>query len=281
LAGALWLALATVAFPADPEAASPAGDPATLAAAGRYAEAYAALKARGSNADSEALRELARATLIRGIDSQDAFERWAALRAARRLKAPELAAAALRQLESDSRYEQALALEILARNAPEISRAAFVTALASPHRTVRLRALRALHDAEQRSALQERIAVMATDDPDPDIRIVAIRTLRDWRALDTLPHLRRAVGDKAPAVREEAVMALVVLADPPVADIVQQRIAEASDGELVGALRLAGMVPSRNLLSVASPYLSHTDPEVRIAAAAAILSITSADARLP
>lgn len=276
---ALAVCLAATAAGAEPAAPPPAA--LSLAADGRFAEAYAALTAAGADRDVEALQALARATLARGIDSDDVFERWAAMRAARRLAEPALAGPALRQLESDGRYEQALALEILATAAPRRSRAAFVTALDSPHRTVRLRALRALRDAEQREALVGRVAVLAGEDPDPDVRVVAVRTLREWNAFEAMPTLRRAVDDPVPAVRQEAVTALVRLGDAQVSDLVRARLAGAAPEDRARALRLAGLVPSRDLLPVVSPFLSDGDPEVRSAAAAAILAIAAGQPALP
>lgn len=277
------LAVLTPAWSTPVRADDPVPTPAALALAieGRYGEAVAALTERGDQDDPEALQALARALLVRGIDSPDAFERWAAMRAARTLADPALAAPALRRLESDGRYEQALALEILTRAAPQASFAAFVTALDSPHRTVRLRALRALHDTDQRPAVEERIGALVTDDPDPDVRVVAVRTLRDWHAFDTIPQLRRAVEDPAPAVRQEAVTALVTLGDPEIATLVRQRLAEVPPQERARTLRLAGRVPSRGLLPVISPFLADSDPEVRSAAAAAVLSIAGAEHALP
>ncbi len=270
-AGVLALAVAAAADPAP----TPPVDAQALAQDGRYAEAYAALIARGADRDPTALRALARAMLMHGIDSPETFERWAAMRAARNLREPELAGPALRQLEGDGRYEQALALEILSSSAPRASRAAFITALDSPHRTIRLRALRALHDAEDRETLQERIATLTTDDPDPDVRIVAVRTLRDWGASGSLTSLRRAATEGTPAVRQEAVAALIVLGDPKLVDLVRQSLADAPPTERARAIRLAGMVPSPSLLPMVIPFLSDADPEVRTAAAAAVLSITA------
>jgi HEAT repeat protein len=277
-------ALALRAAPATAAEPTPAPTPAAavaLAADGRYAEAYAALNAGDGAHDPQALHDLAEATLVHGIDSPDVFERWAALRAGRALRDPALAGPAFRQLAGDGRYEQALALEILANVAPEASRGAFLTALDSPHRTIRLRALRALHDAPRRAELIPRVAVLVTDDPDPDVRVVAVHTLRDWYATGTLVALRRAVGDPAPVVRREAVAALVVFGDPELSNIVRQRLAEAPGEDRASALRLAGLVPSRTLLPAIGPFLSDSDPEVRTAAAAAVLSITAAETALP
>lgn len=280
LTGVLAATLAAASFAAADPAPTPPADVA-LAAEGRYAEAYAALTARGAERDATALQALARATLVRDMDSPDAFERWAALRAARAVPDPVFAGPALRQLDGDGRYEQALALEILAESAPDASRGAFVTALDSPHRTIRLRALRALHDAAERNELIPRLAALATDDPDPDVRVVAVRTLRDWHARAALAPVRQAVADRSPAVCREAVITLVAFGDPTLSSAIRQRLAEVPPQERAHVLRLAGLVPAHSLLPAIGPFLSDADPEVRAAAAAAVLGITSAEVALP
>ena len=253
-----------------------------LAADGRFAEAYAALAARGADRDAEALQALARALLVHGMESPDSFERWAALRAARMVPDPAFAAPALRQLTGDGRYEQALALEILAASAPDASRGAFITALDSPYRTVRLRAVRALRGAAiGRDDLVPRLAALSTDDPDPDVRVAAVRTLRDWRATAALPHLRRAAGDRSPAVGREAVTTLVEFGDPTLSSIIRERLASAPAEQRSHVLRLAGLVPARSLLPAVGPFLSDGDPEVRAAAAVAVLGIVGTEGALP
>lgn len=273
-------ALAAAALAAAEPAPLPPADLA-LAAEGRYAEAYAALTTRGAERDAAALQALARATLVRDMDSADVFERWAALRAARAVPDPAFAGPALRQLDGDGRYEQALALEILAASAPDASRGAFLTALDSPHRTIRLRALRALHDAAERSELVPRVAALATDDADPDVRVVAVRTLRDWHAIAALAQVRQAVTDRSPAVAREAVLTLVSFGDPTLSGLVRQRLAEVPPEQRAHVLRLAGLVPAHSLLPAIGPFLSDTDPEVRTTAAAAVLGITTAEVALP
>lgn len=254
----------------------------TLAADGRFAEAYAALAGRGAERQPEDLQALARALLVRGMDSPDAFERWAALRAARTAPDPALVAPALRQLTGDGRYEQALALEILAASAPEASRGAFVTSLDSPHRTVRLRAVRALRAAEaNRDELIPRFAALATDDPDPDVRVAAVRTLRDWRAVAAMAEIRRAVSDRSPGVCREAVVTLVGFGDPLLSSVIRERLATAPAEQRAQVLRLAGLVPAHSLLPAVGPFLSDGDPEVRAAAAAAVLGIAAGEVALP
>lgn len=246
-------------------------DPSALAAAGRFEEAYARLLDEGKTKDPTALRELSRAVLGRAIRSPFEYERWAGLRAGRLLDDPSLAAPARERLDS-GRYEQSLAIEILARSDPEGSRDAFVAALDSPHRAVRMRALRALRPRPETS-LVPRLVMLATEDGDPDVRVLAIRTLADWQARDSVPSLRATLDDPVKAVQQETVRALVALGDPDIAATVRRRIAEAGPESRAAALRLAALVPRTELLDDVGAYLGDPEPEVRVAAAAAVLSI--------
>jgi hypothetical protein len=268
------LCVAAVGTGAAAWAADAAAAPATLAADGRVDETYQRLIDTQRSHDPVALQALSRAVMARAIRSEDAFERWAGLRAARALSDPALVAPARAQLHSGSRYEEALALEILARNDPEGSREDFVAALDSPYRTIRMRALRALRPhADDTTAA--RLAVVAADDADPDVRILAIRTLQQWNARSAVASLRRGLDDAVPAVQLETVRALVALGDSDVSATVLQRVAQAAPADRVAALRLASLVPLEpTALEALGPYLADPDPEVRVAAAVAVLTLT-------
>lgn len=269
------LAVALCLLGAPAVAAAADGAVAALAAEGQFAQAYQRLRDEGRSGDPAALRALSHAALERALRSPDTFERWAGLRAARGVADRALAEAARAQLHGDSRYEEALALEILARGDPEGGRDAFVAALDSPYRTVRLRALRALQPRRD-DALVTRLAILATADADPDIRVLAIRTLAQWGAGGAVASLRRAVDDPVAAVQQEAVRALVALGDDEVAALVRERLAHGAPETRVASLRLARLVPAPELLDAIGPYLADPDPEVRVAAAAAVLAITRA-----
>lgn len=249
-----------------------AADPTALVAEGPVGDAYRRLVEERRSQDPASLQELSRAVLEHAIRSDDAFERWAGLRASRLVADPALAAAARDQLHSGSRYEEALALEILAKADPVGSRDDFVTALDSPYRTVRLRALRALQPRPDET-LVVRLAILATNDDDPDIRVLAIRSLQRWAMPDAVPPLRRGLNDPVPAVQQETVKALAALGDPELPAAVRQRIVEASPETRIAALRLAALVPQPEMLDTVGPFLADANPEVRVAAAAAVLAI--------
>jgi HEAT repeat protein len=137
--------------------------------------------------------------------------------------------------------------------------------------------LRALQPSPD-DALAARLAEIAADDTDPDVRVLAIRILKQWDARGTVASLRRGLDDSVPAVQQETVKALVALGDREVSATVLQRIAQAQPDERVAALRLASLVPSQSAaLDAVGPYLDDPNPEVRIAAAAAVLILTPAD----
>jgi HEAT repeat protein len=274
VAATVWVvAVAVTAVPADDAGpAAPLAQAEALGREGRFSEAYQRLVDGHRAGDAAALRGLARALLVRAMGSEDAFERWAGLRAARGLADPAFVAPARAQLRSGSRYEEALALEILATADAEGGRDAFVAALDSPFRTVRMRGLRALSPRPD-PTLTPRLMLLATEDSDPDVRVLAIRTLRAWRASGAEPSLRHAVDDPSPAVAQEAVKALVALRDDAVVDLVRRRLASAPVEQRATALRLAGLAARPELLPDIAPYLADQDPDIRMGAARAVLLV--------
>lgn len=242
-----------------------------LMAASRYRDAYERAMQAGE-APATALAGAARALLRTSIRSEHEHLRWLGLRAARSLADPAVAAAARELLPTAGRYEMALALEVLANGDIAASRDAFLAALGSPFRTVRLRALRAL--AQLRApALADRFAAILVSDPDPELRAFAARALAQTGAAATAPALYRAMDDPESLVRQEAVRALVVLRDPGIAGALRRRLGEVAPDERVRIIRLAALVPDRDLTQALGPFLCDTDAEVRAAAAGAILSI--------
>ncbi|MDX2169314.1 MAG: HEAT repeat domain-containing protein [Deltaproteobacteria bacterium] len=277
IAAALLFAGVAAGDDGGPPPAEPGPDAIALVRDGRFADAYQRLVEAEQGGDPAAVAALARALLARAIASEDSFERWAGMRAARTLHDPSFVAPARTQLRSGSRYEEALALEILAQSDPIGSRDEFIAALDSPFRTVRVRALRALAPRAD-AALVPRLLVLAGEDRDPDLRVLAIRTLRAWQATGAVPTLRHAVDDPAPSVQQEAVLALVALGDRSAVGIVRRRLKTARSDERVVALRLAALIPRRELLPAVAPMLGDPDPEVRAAAARAVLLVTDAEA---
>lgn len=243
-----------------------------MLAEGRYREAYEAAAHDGAPPDPAMLEQLARTLLEQETRSADNYQRWFAMRAMRGLEDRDLAAAVRPLADSDDRYVQALALEVLTNADPEGSREVFLGKLDSPFRTVRLRALRGLERLRDPATISRLGTVLASDD-DPEIRAFAARTLGATGSRQAIPVLRPALDDRNDLVREEAVAALVQLGDETIVDVIGGRLAAAPPLERARAIRLAGLVPDPRILTALAPMLADGDPEVRSFAAGAILSI--------
>jgi ParB family chromosome partitioning protein len=256
---------------ANAESAAGAARIEELLSQGHYREAYDAAAPEGQ-ADPETLETTARALLRLGMGSDDSFLRWFSLRAARDLSDPELVAAARPLVDANDRYVQSLSLEFLAATDLAGNRDAFVRALDSPYRTVRIRAIRALEKLQD-PALVTRLGTVLTGDPDAELRAMAARALGRTGAKPAIPLLSLALDDPSAVVQEESVRALVVLGDQRVVGTLKKRLAEAPPQERTKAVRLAALVPDASLIPSLGPLLGDGDPEVRAFTASAILSI--------
>jgi HEAT repeat protein len=246
----------------------------TILRDGRYQEAVAAALENG-RADPARAAELARTLLIVTLEQADPTARMFALRTAVRLGDPAFIDAVRPAAGSPDRYEQALALDLLANSGPQQARAELLHALESPYRAIRLRGLQGLAQLRD-PTLVDRFDAVLTADPDPDLRVVAVRGLAQCGNPSAGPSLHRGLEDAVNAVREESVKALVQLGDPGVSAAVRRRIVEDSNAERRAfALRLAGHIPDPTLLNDVVPFLADGNPEVRAAAAGAVLSITA------
>jgi len=225
-------------------------------------------------AESAALAAQARALLARSIYAPEEWIRLAALRAAAGVADRELAAAAYRAARSHDRYERAMGLEMVAAGDPAGGRDVLAEALDSPHRGHRLRALDALAPLRD-PALGEAFARRVQNDPDEDLRALAARALAATAAPTATSVLIAALHDASPLVRTEAVRGLVTLRDPVVTALVEQRLTAATPDRLIDEIRLAAHVPDVGLAGKLAPYLEHADPQVRMAAAAAIVTIAN------
>jgi HEAT repeat protein len=243
-----------------------------MLAEGHFREAYAATGRDGGPPDAQGLDRLSRALLKEATRSDDNYVRWFAMRAMRTLEDRDLAAAARPLADSEDRYVQALALEVLANADPQGSRDVFLAKLESPFRTVRLRALRGLERLKDPATISRLGTVLANDD-DPEIRALAARTLGSIGSRLAIAVLKPALDDANELVREETVAALVRLGDETIPAVVIERLAGAAPGDRVGVIHLAGLVPDPRVVAALGPLLGDGDPEVRAFAAGAILSI--------
>jgi len=239
--------------------------------AGQFREAYEQSLDDGKP-DLRRLILTARTLLTTGMQSSDSYLRWYALRAAIPLHEGELAQSARTLSHSADRYEQSLALEILGNGDPQGSRADFLAALDSPFRAVRLRALRGLAKLKD-PTLSERFGTVLTGDVDPDLRCFAAKALADSGAADAPLILHRALDDQVRAVQEQTVLALVQLHDGDLVPLIRRKLASDPPEQRLGNIRIAALIPDRNLVGDLAPFFSDAEPEVRAFAAAAVLSI--------
>ncbi|HVN83503.1 MAG TPA: HEAT repeat domain-containing protein [Candidatus Binatia bacterium] len=243
-----------------------------LLRAGRYREAYEAAIGSGKSDAVAALAQTARSLLAVSLQSTDSYQQWFALRATQPLNDKQLADKVRALARSDDRYVRSLAIEALAALDPAGNRDELLAALDSPFRSVRLRALRGLVTLKD-PALAERFTEVLSSDADPDLRAFAGRGLAEMGGPVATAGLYRALDDPIGAVQEEAVRALVTLHDPGIGDVMRRRLADHPLEMRVRIVRLAGLVPDRELVRDLGPFLADSNPEVRAYAAGAVLSI--------
>lgn len=217
-------------------------------------------------------RERAESALREAVSSEDGGLRRFALEKALAAPAADLQAGARLAAASADRVERSLALELLARIDVSGNRALFVEALGSPYRSVRLRALVALESLSDRS-LSPRLVEVLEQDPDPDLRALAARALGRAGAAEAREALQGAVESGHPVVQTAATQALVALGDLGAGRLLLERARAASGSERRRLFGLVALVPDAGLVPALTELLEDSDREVRVGAAAAILSI--------
>jgi HEAT repeat protein len=191
------------------------------------------------------------------------------------LSAAGLEAAARHGADSPDRDERALALELLARIDVARNRDIFQRELDSSFRSVRVRAIRALTRLADPALIPLFERVLAKD-TDPDLRALAAEALGHPWAGAARPALRRAVADPRPVVQQAAVRALVATGDLSIGHELLSRALDLESEEVVRLVGLVALVPDRALVPRLAEMLSRPDAGVRVAAAAAILTIADA-----
>ena len=118
----------------------------------------------------------ARNQMEKALTSDKDFVRSDAFREARTLDEPWIAEIALPRCDSSDITERSIALEVVSASNPAVGREAFLWALQSDERTIRLRGLLGLEKLADEDTVSAVVEILR-DDPDPDIREVAARTL--------------------------------------------------------------------------------------------------------
>ena len=214
----------------------------------------------------------ARRQLEVDLTSSDHTVRWAALRAISSLEVPWIAEIVLPLCQAPDLGERVIALEVVANTNPRLGEDEFIDALNSHERAIRLRGWLGLAALGDWSPASEIVKIL-TDDPDPDLRAAAAKTLGvigDERAAFVLDD---AIEDHVPAVGEQAVLALVAMNDSDVGRTLRKRLENNDDPGVIPLLRMMAMVPDPDLIEILAPYLEDDNSEIRAFATAAILSV--------
>lgn len=217
---------------------------------------------------------VARATheLAGALTAQAEGSRLQAVELAAGLSSPGLEAAARSLAASPDRFERSLALELLAHIDVARNRDVFEAALTAPFRSVRVRAVQALATLKDPGATRL-FSTMLADDRDPDLRALAAGALGATGGEDARAALRRGLTDPHPVVQAAVVEALAASGDHEVGFEVLGRVQGVPPPEACRLLGLVALVPDRELIPRLAELLSSPAPDIRVAAAAAILRI--------
>jgi HEAT repeat protein len=217
--------------------------------------------------------ENARSVMVDVLNSRHDHVRWAALRAAMVLTTPWIAEVTIPMTSSPDILEKVMALEVVATTAPEIGREQFLSALASPDRSVRLRGLQGLEQLGDPSTVHD-ISKHLDEEEDPDLRAAAARALGAIGDASAVPALYGSVSDASPIVRREAVAALAAIGDDEIGPFLVTQLERTPPLALPAMLQLLAIIGDPAQIPAIAPYLGHEDDEVRCWAATAILAST-------
>jgi HEAT repeat protein len=227
----------------------------------------ARLKDQIDSAVTEAQRHMEKA-----LTSDKDYVRSDAFREARTLDEPWIAEIALPRCDSPDLTERSIALEVVAASNPSLARDAFLEALGSEERTIRLRGLLGLELLADEGTTAEVVEILVGD-PDPDLREVAARTLGAIGNPAASGPLFGALDSDNPAVREQAVLSLVAIGESGLGEMLLERLQAGEEPGEVNLLRMLALIPDPSLVPSIEPYLAHDNEEVQTSAAATIFRI--------
>ena len=214
----------------------------------------------------------ARRQLEDALTDPDMNIRFEALREAIHLHEPWIAEVVLPLCESPDLTEQNFALEVIAEANPEQGREAFLNALRSPGRSIRLRGLLGLEKLADPGTVFDVIKVLEEDE-DPDLKVVAARTLGAIGDIGGSTALRAAIQNPHAPLRRQAVVALLAIGKE---DVGRYLIRLMDDDNQIGIgeiLKLVALVPDASLIELLVPYLDSERQRIRSQASVAVLSI--------
>jgi HEAT repeat protein len=221
----------------------------------------------GEQAAADARRQLKSALLSRNSD-----QRLAALRVARFINEPWIAEIVEPLCKSPDFGERVLALEAVTNSNPAQGREAFLVALTSGERALRLRGLLGLAALRDPDTVPRLVEIMRGD-LDPDLRATAAEALGKVGDIKASVPLYEVIEDRYAPVRERAVLALIALGDEALSQYLIDRLKNDHYPHQAEVLRLMALVPDPDLVTAIEPFLANEDHVKRTLAAAAILSI--------
>ena len=116
------------------------------------------------------------------------------------------------------------------------------------------------------------------DDPEPEVRVAALRSLAVVDAPRVLASADRLATDPSAAVRAELAVALAGAGDGRVGVLLRQLIDADPVGDRVAGLRAIGRVPNHELAALALTAIDDPDQNVRAGAITALSTVETPDA---
>jgi len=224
--------------------------------------------------DEAARRALAEARrlLEDALTDPDINVRFEALRAAIHLHEPWIAEVVLPLYKSPDLTERNFALEIIAATNPEQGREVLVDALRNPHRSIRLRGLLGLEKLADPGTVVDVINILEKDE-DPDLKVVAARTLGAIGDIGGSAALRSAIQSPHVPLRRQAVLALLAIGKEDVGRYLFRLMDDDNQIGVEEILKLVALVPDPSLIELLLPYLNSERQSIRSQASVAALSI--------
>jgi HEAT repeat protein len=222
--------------------------------------------------DTRAALSEARWQLEQALAHPDGGTRFEALREVVVLHEPWIAGLALPICDSPDITERNLALEAVAASNPQKGRRVFLAALENPHRSIRLRGLLGLGKLADPSTVVDVIRILEGDE-DPDLRVVAARTLGAIGDIGGSTPLRTAIRSPYAPLRRQAVLALLEIGKEDVGRYLIRLMDDDNPIGTVEILKLVALVPDASLIELIAPYLDHESQRIRSHAAVTVLSI--------
>ena len=227
---------------------------------------------RTLNETTRTMIQDSRRQIEQALTSTDGDLRFKALREARHLHEPWIADAALPSCKSPDLTVKALALEAISASKPETGRQVFLDALRHGDRSIRLRGLLGLEKLADPSTVVEVIRILETDN-DPDLRVVAARTLGAIGNINASSALRAVIDSPSAPLREQAVLSLLAIGKEDVGRYLLK--SDEKDLRLgpVETLELVALVPDPSLIHLLGPFMDSKSEDVRLQASVTVLSI--------